>query len=1088
MAFRLSIKTTRAPSPAGPAPDPWPVRRRLHEARWRLRGAGLVRTLIAMIYGAGAAGTGLLIFYPFARDTRLGLPVLVLSTWLVAGLSVLLALWFFLFRFISDREAAREIEARHPELNGAFSNFVEFHEWLTGDLQPPPGTAIELARAEAERAVAASLSLRIGRLNRWRPVGRFALGMLLPLAVLGLLAGINSFQAKRALTAILTPQQAWAEIRIAFQESGKNYDKARIAGVSVELHYPDYLKLPPATIEATDGTIEAIRGTKAILSIRTLEKVGKARFEFAEGGSSLASKGAPQLTVTGDKEMKAEFTLGTSGLLYVYYKRPWRFGESRTQPFRLTVTDDLAPRAELNEPAGERKTKPGDLIAVRYHASDDHALTKLVLRITGRIVDDTIELKALEPDASSASGDYQLNLGSYDLAGEDEIEIFVEATDDDTISGPKTGTSAKTRLLLRADERELLALLDNQERILAGMIDWLGTNLETYPKPGDTTADSVVKDFLALFKRGEEVVSALDETVTAMRANPLADENATEALSNIHKDLAKQAKRFETAGRSYGLPGTKFTQPDTVHTALTGTATGQVPPLEKHILFLDMLVSKQRLDEALRPREEIDALKNRIRELMEEYKKTGDKKLLEQIRKLTNRLKDLVNRTLNDAARRLDELPDEFVNKTEPRKDMDEMQKLADQLAGEDFDQSMEALENYLNGLDETFDNMDLARSSFAGEAFFKELGKVAELEQKVSALEKEQKEILKEIEKQRGDDTKPPLSAAEQAKLKAGLEQASKLLDEASRKQQAAERVQFQELQQARMAGDFQKMQQIQQEIQAGQMQRLPGRMSGAARQADGARREIDNDNLGAALSDLKALERETTGLSQKAKERSGTPGESGPRSDVQKASQQISEAAKMLEKKLAEAGQNMRRQPGATGQNQRLAERQGRAQKEADKLGKELQQLAEGSPMIPGESGPEMQAAAGEMGESGQQLGQGRPQSALSPGASAGSRLQSIRQGLSEARQRMEEGMRQARSGGQGSGMGMGGQRPGGRGNGRDRDGAESPFDTEVEIPKADENRSRNKDEIINAMKEPAPKSYNPQNRDYYKNLMQN
>lgn len=1090
MAFIIPPRPGMPPAPSASRPGSpattGAVRRKLREGRWRIRGTGLVRTLIALVGAAALAGTGILIHYPLARDTKLGLPVLVLSGWFIAGLSVLFILWFFLLRRIPDAMAAREIEKRHPELNGAFTNAVEFQLWTGGRRKTPDGVAFDLALEEISRADRLAASLRLKPLGDWKPVRRMTLFSLVPLAAFGMLALSNTFQSRRAFSAFWAPRQAYAELRTAFESTGTAYERARIAGVRVELHYPDYLQLPPATLEASDGSLEAIRGTRVILDIRTLDNVRSARLEFADGGSALANRTdspKPVLTVAGDRMVRAEFVLGTTGSLYVYYRRPWRFGESRTQPFRITVTDDLTPRVDMPEPAGERKVKPTDEVQVRYHASDDHLLTSVQLRLTGRVTDQVIPLPAPEAGASTAGGEYLLKLGSLDLAGEDELTVFVEAVDDDTISGPKTGSSAKARLLLRADERELLQLLDNQERILAGMIDWLGINLENYPTRNEISATTVADLFLKLYQKGREVIAALDETVNAMRENPLADENATEALSNIHKDLTRVSRKFEQTGMRFGLPGTSMANPQGVQTLLTGTAKDQVPVLEKHILFLDTLISKQRLDEALRPREEIDALKSRIRELMEEYRKTGDKALLEQIRKLANRLKDVVNRTMTDAARRFDEIPDEFVNKTEQHKEVEKLQKLSDQLAGEDFD-SLESLENYLSQLDESFGNMDLARSSFAGEAFFKDLGKLANLEQKVAALEKEQKEIVKEIEKERGKDSGDLFTKEERSKLDQGLQEARARLDNAARLQSARERGLYQQMQEARRSNDMHKLQELQKQAQAEQMQRLSSRLGNSAQAVESAKRDLEMSNLGGALATLKGLERETQKLSQETSDRPSSEGQPGPRMDTQKARKEIGDAAGLLQKKLAQAaGTGESGKKGDKNKLARLGERQERARKQAEDLAKQLQELAEGSPMVPGNNGPEMESAASEMGESAQQVGSGRPQAALSPSASASSRLQGIRQSLGEARQRMENGMR---PGGNSPG-GSGGTQRGGRSGGKGGDGL-TPFDEQVEIPKSDESRAKNKDEIIDAMKEPAPKSYTPQNRDYYKNLMQN
>lgn len=1081
---------TTAPPP-GPARHaeahvPWPVWAVLYEARWRLRGAALVRTLLALMMGTGMTATGLLLAYPYARDTRLGLPLLVVMAWITVCAGAGLAIWWFLLDRFSSRDIARRIEDRHPELSGAFSNTIEFQHWLSGKQKPPEGISLELAAEEFARASHEAGRLRMGRLNNWRQVGWLALASMAPFLIAGSLILADSFRARRAWIAFREPRQAVQEIRAALETTGAQFDPAKIAAVRVELHYPDYLALPPTIIEASDGSIEAIRGTRVILDIRTLENVRAARMGFADGGSAFTSGPAsprPAVEVTSSRSLKAEFITGTSGVLYFYYRRPWRIGESRSQAFRITVTDDLTPRVEMPEPAGERKVKPGDEFTVRYHAFDDHALTKLQLRLKGRLVDETRELPAPEPGSSSAGGEYKLELGSVDLTGEEEVELFIEALDNDTVSGPKTGVSPKARLLLRADERELLAILDNQERILAGMIDWLGGNLQSYPRSDSPQAEAVLADFMMLVRRGQDVVTALDETVTAMRNNPLADENATEALDNIYKDLSEGARRFEQAGTRIGLPKQLPGTPAAAASSLTSVAGEQVPPLEKHILFLDTLISKQRLDEALRPREEIDAIKNRIRELIDEYRKTGDKALLEQIRKLSNRLKELVSRTMMDAARRFDDLPDEYVNKTERKKEMEELEKLSDQLAGEQFD-DLSALENYLNQLDDTFDNMDLARSAFASEAFFKELGRLTELERKVAALEKEQKEIVQEIEKLRGNESDNPFTKAEQEQIRQNIEAASRHLENAGRLQGNRERQLFRELMEARQQGDQERLQQIQQELQNEQMQRLNQRLSNASRQAESAKNDFEALNLGGAMASLKGLEREAANLAQRTSEKGSAPGEPGPRGDAQKASEHIRNAAQLLERKLAEAAQQKPGRQARQGQSDRLGERQGRAQKQAQELAEQLKELAGGSPMIPGESGPEMDSAAGEMGTSSGQLGQGRPQAALSPSASASSRLQSIRQGLSQARQRMENGMQ---SGGR-SGMASGGMPGGGRSRGREGGDGIWQSDPNVEIPGAGEARAPSKDEIINSMKEPAPKAYTPQNRDYYKNLMQN
>jgi len=125
-------------------------------------------------------------------------------------------------------------------------------------------------------------------------------------------------------------------------------------------------------------------------------------------------------------------------------------GLDNLAPIRYPITylDDLSPEVRIDAPAGDIECQPETSLLLRAEAEDDFGLIRaeLVYRLITPNTDSSDwqaqPLKQFSPSVNFSNIEYRWELASLSLAFGDEIEYFIRATDNNTITKPGVGESA----------------------------------------------------------------------------------------------------------------------------------------------------------------------------------------------------------------------------------------------------------------------------------------------------------------------------------------------------------------------------------------------------------------------------------------------------------------------------------------------------------------------------------------------------------------------------------------------------------------------------------------------------------------------
>ncbi|MCB0219618.1 MAG: DUF4175 family protein [Chrysiogenetes bacterium] len=985
-----------------------------------------------------------------------------------------------------DVEVAKRIERRFPQLDTSLVNAVSF-------APSGPGGAEDLDAAfkawEVERARNLMGGVEPRRAVGWKQTGRIAAATGIICAVVAISAVISPERFSAALSALVRPGAQLALLLEAIRSGGSGSGRDLLADISVEVQYPAYTGLAPQRIVGGDGTVSAMPGSTVKISARALESIDEASFELFTGENALQME-TPTLSlqaeVTGNRVVAARFTADEPG--------SYRFSldEDPTRAYAIQIVEDVYPQVTLVEPASELEVRPEDRVDVVYNATDDFGLSYIDL--VAEMPSGETRRRLFEPGATETGkeGDYTLDLATLDLSEEDgEITLYIEAADNDTVKGPKISRSGRIILALRSADKIHQALLADQERLMQGMVVWLADALEPFPVSAKTTGEKLGKSYGELSGSATRVIEAFPELMARMREDEYADYNVYIAIEKMYRELGTLRGNLLGWAGKQGLDAEPFTGPvSAVAAPLSDLVKSHEEPLEHDIYFLDQLIYKQRMDDALRSEEDILDAKERLAELLEQYKQTQDPELREKILKEMKKLREQIAKALSKMSQLYREMPDEFINpelrdQTSEENMADLSEKMDRALESGDLDAALEDFESFLSQVDQMMSGMRENFGEFNNSAFMKGMQGVMEAESEAAKLAEEQQRILEKTQKIQEEAQ----SEADREKMKELVGEVREHLENAASASGSARKIEEERQRFRREAvanppagATPQEKMAVQKASQTLDRYRLPTTLEGLERQIDQAQLSLDRTEFESVVADiqraLQRLENVERSMEQADKGAPEKLTKEEPRSDdaltqarseLEKAMAKFMKAQQEQQPKLSEQAQQQLKQ---------LQAEQEQLQQRAEELGEKMEQLSEESPMVSSQPGSTLQQAARSMQQAGERLGQGEPAGAIPGEARAQSQLQQAAEQLGQMRQRMQQA---------GSGMPSPmpfGMQPMGR---TGVNGMQSNPREEVEVPEGDERvPAEFREDIIKSMKEAAPDEYKPLNDEYYRKLI--
>lgn len=505
-------------------------------------------------------------------------------------------------------------------------------------------------------------------------------------------------------------------------------DPPEVGNLKITLYPPHYTDLPTQTFNS--GNVEALKGSTVRLEGWSTKEVAKAKI-LLEDGREVPLK-------TDGRKLQGSLVLSQTFRYQIILEDAFGF---RNAPiyYDIRVRPDGFPAVEILRPTEDLEISGDEILPLEFSARDDFGIHEVHLAIR---IGDRQEKVPVQRDGNKKlipRERFDWDLGKLGLREGDEGIYHLEVFDNDTVSGPKIGSSRPLRLRLknlRGEHREVAEMI---HELSQRMVDLLADHLETPLAPGQEAPRPNEASDKSLEQKVDETMTRIDDVMRRTEKDRLSDFATWSDLDALKRnlkftkeELLKKQEKASSAEERAGL-----------HDEIASE-------LERMSLLSEEISKRLRGQEAASAAQ--DLLKNQERLLDSlERLKSGDKDLdavLKEITQLANLLGSLQQALTQFASR----LPDEFINQEATRglnfSDMfSALEEIRKRLMQGDLEGAMQLareLFNQLASMVAALQNAQhMAMSSMVGRMQGEMMRSANELQQIV----REQQEILVETE-----------------------------------------------------------------------------------------------------------------------------------------------------------------------------------------------------------------------------------------------------------------------------------------------------------------------------------------------------
>lgn len=787
--------------------------------------------------------------------------------------------------------------------------------------------------------------------------------------------------------------------------------------VQARLVFPSYLAREPRIVR--DMTrLEVPAGTTVELSGRVRMDASAAELEFA--GARIA------MTVDGE-HVRARFLSRVDSALGLRARTSDGTWVRDATARSIRIVPDEAPAVVMITPNEDATIEPDESIAVIADVSDDIGIGSidLVVRFPeGR--EQRRRVLTPQPSIAHWTGSDILSIAELEVAPGDRVEVWIEAADNDDVTGPHVGrSSSRTLTVASAATRrqeslaELDALVDLAIHTLADRLETLAPEEENAARARRTSLRSGTERF----------VRALSEFATHARSG-VAPQDAA-----LYGEAARRVRRIDQAEEQ-------------LHGATLGSFSARQradermgAELEEDVLLLNDLLTRARIGDAAEIARELESLRREIASLLQELRRADTPEaraaLLSAIARAEQRLADLRARM----SRLGTTVPEEFANarQNEAAESQDALAAIRQAVESGNLDAAQQALTRLEQEIDALAGALGNHEESFAEERFGPRNRALADAYDRMMGLEAEQRELARRTTEVRAAAARRALERAGER----GSENARRLAPRTRNIRQALAPIDRERL----SSMEREAIDAVRQRLHDAEDALSTGDLGEANRMVESAGEELGN------------LARD---LSLDAMMFSGHDGHTARAAQAANdAERQLRDLRRALDDALPRLGSHL--DASESGQMRADAPRQREAERAASDLAGAFEQGPDGTPLSP-EASAALREISQWMNESARHLDGTDPAHAARAQEEAARRLTELREQLDSERQRSS-----------GGGGGEGGQsRPEVAGRVRIRD--RSDFEGPMEL------RRR----LLDAMHDAPPDGYEESVRRYYESLL--
>lgn len=283
-------------------------------------------------------------------------------------------------------------------------------------------------------------------------------------------------------------------------------DPPEVGNVQITLYPPAYARL--RSISVAGGNIEGLRGSTLRIDALSTKEIVRAEIVMDNG------KQLP-LKIDG-KKLQGNLVLFQSQQYRIVVQDAHGFRNSPIA-YELKVNPDGFPTIDLLQPIEDLEVNGDEVLSLEYSARDDFGISEvhLVAKVGDR--EERIRLERDDNRRPVVRDQYKWDLGRLPLREGDEGVFHLEVRDNDTISGPKLGTSKALRLRLKNLKGEHQQVAEMIRDLNSRMLNLLADHLEA-PLPGEKdyerakeAAKKLEQDLGEAHKRIEDVMQRAEK-------------------------------------------------------------------------------------------------------------------------------------------------------------------------------------------------------------------------------------------------------------------------------------------------------------------------------------------------------------------------------------------------------------------------------------------------------------------------------------------------------------------------------------------------------------------------------------------------
>ncbi|MBK8010909.1 MAG: DUF4175 family protein [Deltaproteobacteria bacterium] len=875
----------------------------------------------------------------------------------------------------------------------------------------------------------------------------------------------------------------------------------RLSDLRILYKYPAYSGRLDETQNDGSGDILALPGTEIIIDARARYAFADATLVVGAGEDDVRSLEQNRVEPSGsapnsssnssvvpatvdDRHIRASFVVTRAGR-YRFRATDLegrRYEELRGHEIRLELDDP--PEVTLLEPVDSPlEVNERDRIRVAFEARDDFGLneTALVWRVLGTNREGRIRLPLPAREDSSHLGSGTFDLAKLDLKPGDRIAYTVEALDNDTINGPKVGSSRTLELRIYSKDEHHREVLAIQGQALDELVHILGDNLEAPFSIDRPTDQEVYGTLLAsarrIVERATRADTLLRRAALAIKADPLGRPEVAAAFEEARRRLSMDAGRKAKALSGIERAQHKKLRFDPkVARRVARSQASMVSGLEKNAVYLADLLNEQRMTDAERLVKSLREAQNDLREAILAYRDAPDAEKRRQIADSIRDIKEKIREIGRELGKMSSSIPQDLVNQDalESEDSMKMMDSVERRMEDGDLDGAMAQLDRMLSASEEMIASLQSGRSELSR----REYSEITERAQKIwddlSKLEKSERRVAAATE-----------SIAKNVldRMKARLGSAEEFVEQQLRRLGSAKK----NIDRARPPPIF---------------SAEGDEFDVVARRVDDAERAFQAHDFGSAKEmvelardNVGALERDAHRRAEYARRFGDFLGDSG---SAAKAEEELRRTVPILEEILQDLDRLMPSPESMLQGNERKElerhrQRQSELAKDAERLDRALQELGEQLPIVGPEVSKMLEEARSAMEAAEQGLGSGDAPAALGHERRAADALKQLGQELEKAADRSrQEGGGQDGQGGQG-GQGGGVPVPFGQASGEGSSDGEggsrnSTMYDRVQIPQPEQYRApaEFREDILDAAKQGTVERFKDVVREYYEELV--